>query len=236
MLKSLQIELDGIPAVIYGEDSDSVYLFVHGKSGYKEEGEDFANQVCEKGWQVLAIDLPEHGKRADEDDARFVPWDVLPELRLVMKYIHTKWKHVGLRANSIGAWFSMLSFPDEQFENCLFVSPILDMNLLIRNMMNWAGVTEEQLKKRGEIPTEFGETLSYRYLIYSREHKIEKWDNHTAILYAGKDNLTNRDTVNHFAEHFHCHLSVMEQGEHWFHTEEQMKVLHQWVKEESTFA
>jgi hypothetical protein len=29
----------------------------------------------------------------------------------------------------------------------LFVSPILDMELVIQNMMKWAGITKEQLKR-----------------------------------------------------------------------------------------
>ena len=52
-----------IPAVLYGAESDKLYLFVHGKCGCKEEAEDFAEIVCPSGWQVLGIDLPEHGSR-----------------------------------------------------------------------------------------------------------------------------------------------------------------------------
>lgn len=48
-------------------------------------------------------------------------------------------------------------------------------------------------------------------------------------MYAGKDNLTERDTVNEFVERFHCTLEVMEEGEHWFHTPEQLEVLYKWM-------
>jgi hypothetical protein len=40
------------------------------------------------------------------------------------------------------------------------------------------------------------------------------------ILYGAKDNLTEYGMVENFAKHFGCSLTVMENGEHWFHTPE----------------
>ena len=51
----------------------------------------------------------------------------------------------------------------------------------------------------------------------------------TSILYVGKDNLTNKDTVDWFVETYHCNLTVMEEVEHWFHTPEQLAVLEKWT-------
>ena len=216
-----------IPAVLYGAESDKLYLFVHGKCGCKEEAEDFAEIVCPSGWQVLGIDLPEHGSRKGETDA-FDPWHVVPELQTVMEYARAHWSRIALRANSIGAWFSMLAFQEEALEQCLFVSPILDMEQLIGRMMQWAGVTEADLEARETIETSFGETLSWRYYQYAKAHPIESWPWPTAILYAGQDNLTPRQEVDGFVERFSCDLTVMEDGEHWFHTPEQLEVLHRW--------
>lgn len=53
-----------------------------------------------------------------------------------------------------------------------------------------------------------------------------------AILYAGKDHLTARETVDDFARRFGCAVTVMENGEHWFHTEEQLAVLDTWLRRE----
>lgn len=114
-----------IPAVLYGEPSDRVWLFVHGKRGCKEEGAAFAETACPKGAQVLAIDLPEHGARKNETG--FDPWHVVPELRDVMAQLRQRWAHIGLRANSLGAWFSMLALADTPPEKALLVSPVLDM-------------------------------------------------------------------------------------------------------------
>jgi len=236
MMTFEKFEIGRIPALIYGETSSKGYLFVHGKSGCKEEGEAFAEIVCPKGFQVISIDLPGHGEREKELN-QFDPWHAVPELKQVMDFAKRKWRDISLRANSIGAWFSMLALSDEKLAQSLFVSPILDMERLIIRMMQWATVTEEELQKRNTIATSFGETLSWKYLQYAKKHQISKWESPTAILYAGQDNLTERDTVYAFADRFHADLTVMENGEHWFHTVEQVKVLEDWTRrmtEEST--
>lgn len=229
-MKEEIVRLNNIPAILYGEPSEKAYLFVHGKCGCKEEAEAFAEIAAPAGFQVLAVDLPEHGERKEMRDA-FNPWTVVPELRAVMAYMKTRWGDVSLRANSIGAYFSMLAFGDARLHMALFVSPIMDMEKLIGDMMTWAGVTEVELREKGEIPTGFGETLSWRYLTWVREHPIKEWRGPTAILYAGQDNLTARGTAEAFAEAHHAVLTVMEDGEHWFHTPEQLHVLAAWERE-----
>ena len=217
-----------IPAVLYGAPSDRVWLFLHGKQGRKEEGLNFAELVCLKDWQVLSIDMPQHGERKDGLE-QLVPWPVVPELEAVMNYARSHWSQMALRAISIGAWYAMQAFWQEPPVRSLFVSPILDMAELIRTMMGWVSVTEADLEARGEIPTAFGETLSWRYWQYALDHPIIRWDSPTAILYGGTDNLTPRSTAEAFAARFHADLTVMEDGEHWFHTPEQLDVLRRWT-------
>ena len=231
LFASAAVTIQNIPSILYGDSSENLFLYIHGKMGRKEEAARFAEIVCPKGYQVLSIDLPGHGERAGEME-RFVPWEAVPELQAVYGFAQQRWKKIGLYANSIGAYFSLLAFREIKLEKSLFVSPILDMEKLICDMMGWAGVTREQLKKAGEIPTAFGETLSWKYLTYAEEHRITKWDSPTAILYAGQDHLTARDTVDDFARRFGCKVTVMETGEHWFHTEQQLAVLDAWLRKE----
>ncbi len=53
-------------------------------------------------------------------------------------------------------------------EKALFISPVLDMERLILDMMSWANVSEKELSEKREIPTDFGETLSWKYLCFVR--------------------------------------------------------------------
>jgi len=227
-MKKEHYKIHGIPSILWGEPSGDLYLFIHGQGGCKEEAGAFAEIAGLYGWQVLSIDLPEHGERKEEKNS-FDPWHAVPELSEVMNHARSRWDHIALRANSIGAWFSMLSFAYEALEKCLFVSPILDMQQLIQNMMYWAGVSEDRLRLEQTIPTSFGQTLSWEYLSYVKEHPITNWDPPTEILYGDQDNLTEHKIVESFTKHFGCSLTVMENGEHWFHTPEQLKVLDKWT-------
>ena len=139
-----------------------------------------------------------------------------------------RWQHTALRCTSLGAWFSLLAFAGERLEQALFVSPVVDMEGLIRDMMGWAGVSEAQLEAAGELDTPFGETLSWPYLQYVRAHPVSRWPTPTALLYASGDAMLRRTAVEDFARRFGGALTVLEGGEHWFHTPEQLAALHRW--------
>ena len=90
-------------------------------------------------------------------------------------------------------------------------------------------ITEKELYKKKEIKTSFGETLSWKYLTFVRENSIE-WNIPTYILYGKKDNMTSYEIILNFTNKSKANLTVMENGEHWFHTEEQMKFLDNWIR------
>ncbi len=222
--------IDRIPAVLYGPPSKQGYLFVHGQGGSKEEAEAFAEIAVPAGYQVLGIDMPEHGARSQEHGG-FNPMTVVPELQAAAANRKTCWKRLSLRANSIGAYFSMLAFFGRPIDKALFVSPIVDMERLILDMMSKAGVSEEQLRTKGELTIDSGQTLFWSYLSWVREHPILEWQTPTSILYAGRDNLTPRETVTDFAKAHGAALTIYEQGEHWFHTPEQCETLSKWEQQ-----
>lgn len=126
-MKTEQLFIENTPAVLYGEPSDTLWLFVHGQFGCKEEALPFAEIVAPDA-QVLSIDLPNHGTRQNQDE-EFVPWTAAPELTRVMAYARAHWRATNVHATSIGAYFARLAFAAP--EKALFVSPIVDMERLI---------------------------------------------------------------------------------------------------------
>ena len=64
---------------------------------------------------------------------------------------------------------------------------------------------------------------------------VEVWETPTEILYGGRDDLTAYETVSVFAEEHNAKLTVMENGEHWFHTDEQMRFLDEWIRKGESF-
>mgnify|MGYP000681895293 FL=1 len=225
-MEKIKLEIAGIPAVLYGKRSRRVYLYVHGKNGSAAEAARFARTACPAGWQVLAVDLPEHGTRKNSPE-KLVPWVVTRELQAVYARMHPVWKHIRVYGVSIGAWFAMQALQTQKPEKALLVSPIVDMEKLILALMQQAGVTEEQLHAAGEIPTDFGETLSWPYLCWVREHPLH-WHGRTQVLYGDRDALTSRTMIERFRQESGAHLTIMEGGEHWFHTPVQMAVLQTW--------
>ena len=229
-MKTERIQIDTIPAVLYGESAKQGYLFLHGQMGRKEEAEAFAQVVCPKGLQVLSIDLPDHGERQNQGE-ELLPWTAVPDIRAAGDWAKHHWEAVSLRANSIGAYFSMLAFDTPS--RALLVSPILDMEGLILTMMSWAGVTEDELQTQGEIATSFGQTLSWKYLCWVRENPVHNWTCPIRILYGSQDSMTSRQAIDRFVRQHDAKLTVMEDGEHWFHTPEQLAALQKWEKTEA---
>lgn len=84
--------------------------------------------------------------------------------------------------------FSLSALDETLVDAAYLISPVADMEKLIRSMMAGADVTEQELAEKQEIPTPFGETLSWRYLCYVREHPVS-WRVPTRILYGARDNL-----------------------------------------------
>ena len=122
----------------------------------------------------------------------------------------------------------MNALGEKPIKKAYFISPIVNLEKLICNMMTWAGISEDTLREKKEITTDFGETLSWEYLCYVRESPIE-WKIPTQILYGSADNLTSLETMQEFANKVGANITVMEGGEHWFHTEKQMKFLDHWI-------
>lgn len=191
-------------------------LYIHGKGGSAAECEHYRRLFTD--CEVFGLDYQ-----------TFTPWETGAEIRTAVEKLAARYDHVILIANSIGAFFSMYAGISNMIQKAYFISPIVDMEKLICNMMQRANVTEAELKAKGVIHTGFGEDLSWEYLRYVRSHPID-WSVPTEILYGSDDNLTSSETIRSFAEKHNTGLTVMEQGEHWFHMEEQMRFLDEWFR------
>ena len=191
-------------------------LYIHGKGGSAAE--------CEH-YKPLFPDCEVFGL----DYQTFTPWETGAEIRTAAEELKAEYESIILIANSIGAFFSMNAGIDHLISKAYFISPVVDMEKLITDMMQWANVTEAELKSKGVIQTAFGEDLSWEYLCYVRNHPID-WKVPPSILYGNRDNLTSFETISDFAKKHRASLTVMESGEHWFHTEAQMRFLDDWIR------
>ncbi|MEO1814499.1 MAG: GNAT family N-acetyltransferase [Acetobacterium sp.] len=201
------------------EQKKPVVLFVHGKGGSATEADHYRKL------------FPEHEVVGFDYQAE-TPWDCINEFQAQADALLLESESIILVAHSIGAFFVMHALSEKQIHRAYFISPIVDMEKLISDMMLWANVTDQDLQEKKIIETSFGEMLSWDYLSWVRAHPI-KWNVPTEILYGGQDNLTSRDTIDAFAKNHGANLTIMEDGEHWFHTEEQMTFVDAWIKNRS---
>lgn len=230
MVDARQFYIGKMPVVEFGEKCDKVIVFVHGLRGSSADAEPLADIATKHGYQILAVNLPEHGNRLD--DAKLVPWTVVPELKEAALFAKKKWRSICVCAVSIGAWFSAFSFLSVNVDKYFFISPLLNMNDMINRLMLAAGVTEDRLRKEKNIETGFGQTLSYDYLTWVQNNPINFPYGKAVILRAEYDEVVPFATVKDFADKFNCRLDVMPGGEHWFHTPEQVLYLKNWFERE----
>lgn len=190
-------------------------LYFHGKGGSADETALFRSGCA--GYDLVGVDYE-----------IAAPWVVAPTLRAAVEYAAARGS-VSLLANSIGAYLAMQTLAGFPIERAYFISPILDMERLIGDMLGWAGATETTLREKREIETGFGETLSWDYLCYVRAHPLD-WRVPTEILYGEGDTLTRHETVDAFVRAHGAGLTVLKGGEHWFHTPEQLAFANAWLR------
>ncbi|MBC3900658.1 alpha/beta hydrolase [Acetobacterium malicum] len=226
-----KLTIDGIPAIIWGENSPKVFIAVHGNMSNKSDEVIviLAEKASQLGYQVLSFDLPEHGERKNDPTPCKVQ-NCVKDLAAIMECAKTKWDEISLFACSMGAYFSLLAYKDDDLSQCLFLSPVVDMERIINNMMSWFSISAAQLQAEKEVATPIGQVLYWDYYCYVKEHPINSWNKPTAILYGSDDDLCEFDTVSNFAHQFNCELTVMEHGEHYFHTEEQLAFFSRWIE------
>ena len=190
-------------------------VYIHGKGGNATEAGRYESVFANR--KVIGFDYRSQ-----------TPWEAKTEFPAFFERVGEECEDVILVANSIGAFFALCSLPKIKLCKAFLISPVVDMEGMIKRMLIWEGLTENDLKQRKEIPTSFGETLSWDYLSYVRKNPIE-WNTPTYILYGEKDGLVPYESVCAFAEKSGAKLTVMENGEHWFHTKEQLAFLDKWL-------
>ena len=119
-------------------------LYIHGKGGNASESTYYERLFPD--CKVIGLDYKS-----------FSPWETGKEIHDAVASLKTEAESIILIANSIGAFFCMNANLNGLIEKAYFISPIVNMEKLICDMMKWANVTEAELEQRKIIPTDFGE-------------------------------------------------------------------------------
>ena len=191
-------------------------IYIHGKGGNAAESAHYAPLFPD--YDVIGLDYQAQ-----------TPWDAKEEFTSFYDAFCQEHSAVSIIANSIGAFFALHALRTKEIAKAYFISPVVNMERLISDMMQWANVSEETLHEQGCIETAFGEILSWEYLSLVRAHPVS-WNIPTRILYGREDHLQSIDTIQTFAAQIGAEVTVMDDGEHGFHTDRQMAFLDDWIR------
>jgi pimeloyl-ACP methyl ester carboxylesterase len=222
-----------IPAVLWGKSGGRLLIEVHGDCSGKEDTviSMMAKTAVSAGYRVLSFDLPMHGERQDVN-YECNPENCVSDLKAVYDYAGKISPEINLFACSIGAYFSLLAYHDFFLEQSLFLSPVVNMERLIDNMMKNYGISEERLNDEGRIQLPDGRILNINYYRYVKDNPVSfDWKSPTSILYGSKDDLSEWIEISKFSSRCKATVTVLEGGEHFFHTDEQLRAFDSWAKE-----
>lgn len=124
----------------------NIVVYIHGKGGSAQEAAHFQQFFADS--DVLGFDY----------EAR-TPWEAKEEFVPFFESILKSRKSVKIVANSIGAFFAMHALQDMCIKKAYFISPIVNMQNLIEKMMSQAGVSEDELRDRGELDAGSGKNF-----------------------------------------------------------------------------
>ena len=195
---------------------NNLVVYVHGKGGSASEAEHYGALFPDR--EVIGFDYVSE-----------TPWEAQKEFARFFGELSARAERILLIANSIGAYFATCALTEKDIEKAYFISPIADMEGLILGMMNAENVSETELCEKKVVKTSFGEDISWEYLSWVRAHPVE-WHVPTEIVYGEKDALQPFEAIRAFAEKTGAGVTVMKGGEHWFHTEEQMRFVDDWLR------
>lgn len=231
-MKKNKYDIEDIPAIEWGERKARVLVAVHGYMSNKEDAviQILAETAAVKDIQVLSFDLPQHGDRKERDTLCKVE-NCVTDLRMIMQYTGQNWQRIGVFACSMGAYFVLQACQGINLEQGLFLSPVVNMERIIRNMMRTFNIPPERLQEERVITTATRQKMYWDDYCYVNEHPIRSWSVPTAILYGAEDDLCEHETIAGFCNQFHSQLEIVSQSGHYFHTSGQLSAFKNWLQE-----
>ena len=125
----------------------NIVVYIHGKHGSAQEASHYGSLFAD--CDVVGFDYKAK-----------TPWEAKEEFPPYFDAVFKKYDSAMLVANSIGAFFAMHALTDAPIKKAFFISPVVNMENLITNLMSQANASEEELRDKSEPNAEFKEKFS----------------------------------------------------------------------------
>ena len=195
---------------------DSCIIYIHGLYGNKDEA-DFYSFYSNR-YDVIGLDYRDGN-----------PWEVKDKIVEEFSEISKKYKEVYVIANSIGAFYTYMYLSIFNIKKAFFISPLVNMKEVIEGMMKQHKISLETLENKKFITLDNGQSLSY--IFYQSLKEKDNWATKTHVLYGEKDKLVNQKSILNFISNHNSSLTIMKNGEHYFHTPSQLRFVKKWINE-----
>ena len=194
----------------------SCIIYIHGL--YGNSGESSFYSFYSNKHDVIGLDYQDGN-----------PWEVKEKIIKEFREISKKYKNVYVIANSIGAFYTYMYLAKFNIKKAFFISPLVNMKEIIEGLMKKNNISLNKLKNEKVITLDDGQTLSYDF--YQSLDGGDSWNIKTHILYGEKDKIVNHQAIFNFVSNHNCSLTIMKNGEHYFHTPGQLKYIKKWINE-----
>lgn len=195
-----------------------VVVYIHGLHGSFKEADNYS--YLKDDYDVVGLDYQDGN-----------PWEPKATIQNEFKRLTDGYDEVVVIANSIGAFYSYEYLSNFKIDKAFFISPVGDMYLLVKRMMQGSDISEEQLEQVGTITNKYHQTFTHEYNQYLKTRK-DGWKVPTFILYGENDQLIKLEDINYFMDnHPNTHLIVKKGSEHRFHSEEEKQFIKNWIIE-----
>ena len=145
-----RVEIDMIPACVWGMASSRVIVAVHGNMASKTDTATahLAEFAVQAGWQVLSFDLPEHGDRKGRELPCTMP-QCVEDTRKIWAYAHEHWQTVGLFGVSMGAYIALAAPANEPPAFAWLLSPTAATGLRLKRSRKLAEYRLRSVRSTG---------------------------------------------------------------------------------------
>jgi uncharacterized protein len=224
--------INGIPSIIWGIKSNKVVIITHGSQSHKEDRfiQCCADVLCDRGFQIISFDLPEHGDRKNVLPVHTVK-QAIDDMHIIMNYAKEHFNSIYVIGCSLGAYYSLLAYKDEPIIQSAFLSPVVDLIELTHEMLENDNRTIQDVYQNRIITLSNGIIVRLEDYEYLLNHKIDSWNSPTSILYGMKDKLIKIESILKFVSQYNAELVISENSAHYFYTEEDMKKIALWLNQ-----
>ena len=188
--------LDGVPALRWGGPGGRAVVGVHGQFGDKRDPvmARCAEVIASHGDHLITFDLPTHGER--RDGTAFTAMAASGEVRSFVQLAREEATEVSLLAISVGAYVALCDMPSRTFERAWLVSPLLDLERYVRDVMSACSVTDERLEAETVVDTPRA-SLSWPDLCFLMEHPV-RLDMPSWTIRGDGDDVVPREALSRF--------------------------------------